>query len=108
MTVEQSLRTKLEQSYSPTHYELVNESHQHTRGANPETHFRLVLVSPAFEGLPRLERQRRVMELFKDERARGLHALTLRVMTPSEWDKVKHEFEMESPACAGGSKRELK
>lgn len=105
-SVTASLRRKIEDSFRPIHFELENESHQHAGPANRETHFRMVLVSEAFEGLSRVERQRRVMALLDEERAMGLHALTMRVMTPPEWDKVRENFEMVSPPCAGGSKRE--
>lgn len=105
MSIADSLRAKLEQAFRPLYLELENESHQHA-GPGSETHFRLVLVSDAFSGLSRVDRQRRVMDLFDEERGRGLHALTLRVMTPQEWEPIKDSFQMQSPACAGGSKVE--
>ena len=108
MTITQAITAKIQESFAPTHFELENESHNHGGGAPGETHFRLVVVSPAFDGLSRIDRQRKVMDLFTEERARGLHALTLRVMTPDEWDKVRDSFEMVSPACRGGSKREVR
>lgn len=104
--IESSIRQKLEARFAPIHLELENESHNHAGGHGPaETHFRLVLVSPAFENQSRIDRQRQVMALFDEERAQGLHALTMRVMTPQEWSAVKDSFAMESPACHGGSKR---
>lgn len=105
MTIADSIRGKLEKAFAPTLLELENESHSHSVPRNSETHFKLVLVSPAFEGIGRLDRQRMVTDLLGEERSRGLHALTQRVMTPAEWDKVKDSFNMESPACHGGSKR---
>ena len=106
MSLTKTITKKLEKAFAPTHLELENESHRHASGAAAETHFKLVMVSGAFEGLSRVERQRRVMELLAPERAQGLHALTLRVMTPAEWDVLKESFEMISPACHGGSKAE--
>lgn len=105
MTIADSIRGKLESAFAPVFLELENESHSHSVPKNSETHFKLVLVSSAFEGVNRLDRQRMVTDLLKDERERGLHALTQRVLTPAEWDKVKDSFQMESPACHGGSKR---
>lgn len=104
MKLNDSIREKLERAFQPVHFELENESHLHATGAAAETHFRLVMVSPAFEGVSRVDRQRRVMDLLGDERARGLHALTMRVMTPAEWAPLKDSFEMTSPPCHGGSK----
>jgi hypothetical protein len=34
-----------------------------------------------------------------------LHALTQRVLSPSEWGKQKASIDFASPACGGGSKR---
>lgn len=104
MTIEQALRQKLETAFHPEYFELVNESHTHSVPANSETHFKLILVAQVFEGKSRIDRQRLVQDLFHDERSRGLHALTLRVFTPVEWDLVKDTFEMASPACRGGSR----
>lgn len=105
MSLADSITRKLHEAFAPVHFELENESHQHGSRGPGETHFRLVLVSAAFEGVGRVDRQRRVNDLLGDERAAGLHALTMRVMTPVEWDKVKDGFEMVSPACHGGSKQ---
>ena len=105
MTIEQSIRSKIEKAFAPEYYELENESHSHSVPANSETHFKLVLVSPVFEGKSRVDRQRLVQDLFAEERARGLHALTMRIMTPQEWNQIKDTFVMASPACRGGSKR---
>lgn len=106
MSLTASIRAKLLTAFAPEHFELENESHQHAVPSQSETHFKLVMVSPAFEGVSRVDRQRRVTDLLGDERARGLHALTMRLLTPGEWAKVKDSFVMESPACHGGSKRE--
>ena len=44
-----------------------------------------VIVSPAFEGISKVNRQRLVLKLVKEEMASGeLHALTVKTLTPSE------------------------
>jgi BolA protein len=103
---EALLRQKIETTFQPEYYELENESHKHSVPENSETHFRLLVVSDIFTGKSRIDRSRLVNEMVKDEMSRGLHALSQRTMTPAEWDKVKDTFEMVSPACRGGSKRE--
>lgn len=102
------LRKQIEAAFNPEYYELENESHSHSVPANSETHFRLLVVASVFEGKTRIDRSRMINDLVKDEMSRGLHALSQRTMTPSEWDKVKDTFEMVSPACRGGSKRDLR
>jgi BolA protein len=49
-----------------------------------ETHFQVRIVAAAFEGLSRVERQRRVYSALKDELAGPVHALSLSALTPSE------------------------
>jgi BolA protein len=105
---EALLRQQIEAAFQPEYYELENESHSHSVPTSSETHFRLLVVSEMFEGKSRLDRSRMINDLVKPEMERGLHALTQRTMTPAEWDLVKDTFEMVSPACRGGSKRELK
>ena len=98
------LRQKIEEAFNPEYYELVNESHMHSVPKGSESHFKVVVVSEIFEGKPRLERSRMINDLFKNELNTGLHALSQRTMTPTEWEKVRDTFEMVSPECRGGSK----
>jgi len=53
-------------------------------GFTGETHYQLFLVSPLFEGLSRIDRQRKINDLLKAEFASGLHALELQLKAPSE------------------------
>ena len=103
MKLETCIRQKIEQELKPTYMELENESHRHSVPANSETHFRLLVVSPQFEGIARLQRQRRINEILKQELEGGVHALSQRALTPSEWEKTKDHFPMVSPVCRGGS-----
>lgn len=79
-----------------------NESHKHSVKPGAETHFKVLVVSDAFEGLPTLARHRRVHEALEAELAKGLHSLTLRAKTPAEEAASSTPFE--SPECLGGSK----
>jgi BolA protein len=100
MSIADSLREKVFAAFSPQHFELENESHGHRRGVK-ETHFKMLVVASAFEGLSRVERQRRVQALFEQERAQGLHALSLRLLTPEEWQKSGITESFQSPPCVG-------
>ena len=102
---EQRLQKILSDSLNPVHLEIENESHSHSVPENSETHFKVLVVSDSFEGLSRLERQRRVNDLLKSELQTGLHALTQRLLSPTEWEKQKSSLDFVSPACHGGSKR---
>lgn len=87
-SIESAIRRKLTKALSPIVLEIVDESAKHAghAGARPggQTHFRLLIVSPTFHNLTRLDRQRKVYGLLEDEFSRGLHALSLQAMTPDE------------------------
>jgi BolA protein len=78
----------LKAKFAPTAFALDDESSTHAghSGARPggETHYRLRLVSAAFEGLNRVERQRLVYQALREEFDTGLHALSLDLKTPAE------------------------
>lgn len=77
---------------SPSKLQLINDSQKHAghvqhMGGAPftgDTHYKLLITSPLFEGQSRVERQRMVMNLLKDEFSSGLHALEIKALSPSE------------------------
>lgn len=81
-----------------------NESHMHSVPPNSETHFKVLIVSSAFEGKNRIDRQRMVNELLNAEFKTGLHALTQKNLTPAEWNAQKETLQFVSPQCLGGGK----
>jgi len=95
MRVSDSIRKKLTAAFAPQSLEVVDESHRHaghagaTRddGSQGETHFHVRLVSAAFEGVSRVERQRRVYAALADELKGPVHALSVSALTPSEMQK---------------------
>ncbi len=88
MSVAATIETKLKASLNPEHLRVKDESHRHAghMGASPEgeTHFRVEIVASAFEGVSRLDRQRRVHEILAEELSGSVHALALKTKTPSE------------------------
>lgn len=72
----------LTEAFAPSHLEVADESARHEGhvGARPEgeTHYRVHIISEAFLGKNRVERQRMVNTLLKDEFDTGLHALSIR------------------------------
>jgi len=99
--IEQGIRLKVTSEFSPVHFELINESASHHRNPDGETHFKIILVSEKFKAQSLVQRQRSVMALLQDERSRGLHALTLKTLTPEEWSRVQNNLTFESPTCQG-------
>ncbi|GAA4877941.1 BolA family protein [Ferrimonas pelagia] len=78
------IEQKIGQALSPTHIEVINESHMH-RGPASDSHFKLIVVSALFEGERLLARHRRVNAILAQELAGELHALALHTYTPQEW-----------------------
>ena len=79
---------QLTAALSPTRLELEDQSHQHIghAGHDPrgESHFALIVESPAFAGLNRVERQRKVYAALGDLMRERVHALTIRASAPGE------------------------
>jgi len=88
MTVAQILREKLTAAFSPEELAVEDESARHAghAGARPggETHFNVRIVSRSFEGVSRVERQRRVYAVLAEELKGRVHALSLSTLTPAE------------------------
>jgi BolA family transcriptional regulator, general stress-responsive regulator len=88
MTVADTIREKLIAAFSPDDLVIDDESARHAghSGARPggETHFQVRIVSAAFEGLSRVERQRRVYAVLADEMRGSVHALALTTLTPGD------------------------
>ena len=101
--IEEQLRRKLTEAFSPDYLELENESYMHSVPAGSESHFRLILVSSAFKELGLVARQQKIYAVIADEMAGPVHAFSQRAYTPEEWEKVKDNHGMKSPDCEGGS-----
>lgn len=87
-SVAEAIRGKLTQAFAPERLEVMDDSGRHAGHAGAsesgESHFNVVIVSSAFQGVSRIDRQRRVNAALKDEFAAGLHALSIRALTPDE------------------------
>jgi BolA protein len=96
MQVSDAIRQKLTETFAPAALDVTDESHRHsghagaTRddGSRGETHFHVRIVSAAFDGVGRVERQRRVYAALADELKGPVHALSLAALTPAEAAKI--------------------
>ena len=107
MSRQSRIESTLGDALAPVFLSVENESHNHSVRKGSETHFKVVVASAEFEGKGRIDRHRLVNALLESELKSGLHALTLRALTPSEWE-ADGAANFESPACLGGSKAEAK
>lgn len=88
MSVETRIREKLVQALSPTRLDVINESHLHAGHRNSpgtgESHFCVLVVSPAFVGKSRVARHRLVNETLAAELKGAVHALAIKAYAPGE------------------------
>lgn len=101
MLLQQQIENKIRGAFDVTFMQMENESHMHS-GPAEESHFKLTLVSPAFEDMNKVKRHQAVYKALADEMPL-FHALALHTYSPSEWEA--NPTVVESPLCQGGSKR---
>ena len=87
---------------SPTHLEVLDESHMHSRGL--ETHYKAVIASDAFAGKTAVRRHQAVYAALGGLMGE-IHALALHTYTPEEW-AAQQGGAPDSPRCMGGSKHD--
>ena len=79
---------RLNLALAPTRVELTDDSEKHRGhgGYNPagESHFSLEIVSPAFNGKSRVERQRMVYAALGDLMKERVHALSIKADAPGD------------------------
>lgn len=88
MRIRTAMENKLKAALNPERLEIIDNSARHAghAGAHPEgeSHFKLIVVSSAFEGKSRVQRQRLVYDALAEEMANHVHALELQTLTPTE------------------------
>ena len=83
--IEQQLRSALD----PMELDVIDESAAHAGHAGAAAgggHYRVILVSKAFDGLNQVARQRRVYEILAEEMKSAIHALSMTCLTPAEYE----------------------
>lgn len=96
MSLRDRIISILSESLTPIYLDVTNFSEQHRHhdgyGNGGESHFNVVIVSDAFDGKSRLERQRMVYALLHTELRTHIHALTLKTLTSAE-AKARQTFQ---------------
>ena len=107
MTIQETITTKLNNTFSPEHLEVINESFMHNVPEGSESHFKIIIVCDDFKDKMLITRHRLVNKVLQDELNKeqsegGIHALALHTMTMEEW--FKKGKAADSPECLGGGK----
>ena len=82
--IERMLREQLDAE----HVEVIDDSARHAGHAGAAEgagHYRVLVVSPRFEGVGRVTAHRMVYDLLRPALEGDIHALQLRTLTPAAW-----------------------
>lgn len=85
-SVATQIRSAIERELAPTHLEIIDDSAAHAGhpGARSGGHYRLTVVSAAFEGRTQLQRHRLVYAAVASLLNGSVHALNIIARTPGE------------------------
>lgn len=82
MGMQKKIETKLVEELNPSYLEVVNESYRHKGhqgdDGSGESHFKVVVSSQKFDELNRIDRERLIFDILKDE-MKIIHALSIKI-----------------------------
>ncbi len=103
MTRKERIEKRLLNELNPFYLSVEDESHHHHVPKNAETHYKVIMAASQFIGLNRVTRHRLINNLLKEEFDTGMHALSLYLYSPIEWE-TQDKSGFKSPACRDGYK----
>jgi monothiol glutaredoxin len=83
--VQTKMESRLREAFDPSHLDVVNESYKHSVPADAESHFKVTVISDAFDGREAVERHRAVQQALGEKLGKAVHALSIEAWTPREW-----------------------
>ncbi|WP_257283453.1 BolA family transcriptional regulator [Endozoicomonas sp. SESOKO1] len=104
MGMRENIIDKLKESLENDFIDITNESHLHNTPPGSESHFKVIIVSEAFQGKMPVKRHQMIYALLADELREQIHALALHTYTPAEW-QARNQTAPATPDCRGGSKK---
>ncbi len=82
---ESTIYEKLKIFFEPDFLEVLNDSHKHSgHSGSPNTgnsHFTVIIKSRKLSNLSRVEGQRLIYDVLSDEIKKGIHALSIKVLS---------------------------
>ena len=104
MSMQETIEQKLAGEFRADFLQVENESHMHNVAPGSESHFKVTIVSDAFNDQVLIKRHRMVNKALQQE-MQQIHALALHTLTPDEW-KARAGKVADSPKCRGGGKNQ--
>ncbi len=77
------IETRIQQAFSPSHLEVIDESDQHQGHPGHQgggRHFSVVVAADCFKSMARVEAHRKIYALFTDMIPDEIHALRIKVL----------------------------
>ena len=88
------IKARLEQALSPTHLDILDESHLHAGHAGAASgagHFNVTIVSDKFADQSAIQRHRMVYLAVGDLMPSEIHALSINAQVPKDMTSEKHD-----------------
>lgn len=98
-SVQRRIEARITEVFHPVALQVINESRRHKVPPGSESHFKIILLSEAFNGLRSLQRHQAVYRAL-GEIMEEIHALALHTWTPQEWAE-QHNVVPDTPDCLG-------
>lgn len=86
-----AIRIQLEESFTPTHLDIEDDSAAHAGHAGARDgkgHFNVVIVSTEFEGKTLIQRHRMVYKALSNLLETDIHALSIQAFTPEQFPAI--------------------
>jgi stress-induced morphogen len=83
MLAPDALKQRIEDELSDVHVEVMDMTGE-------MDHFRVIVISPEFEGLPMVKQHQLVYDALGDAMDGDIHALGLKTYTPEEWETIRN------------------
>lgn len=78
------IEQRLQEAFSPTHLQVIDESHfhiGHPGAQNGAGHFSIIIASSHFSGLSRLMQHRKIYHVLSDLIPHPIHALKIEILS---------------------------
>jgi len=99
--IQEALTKQITEALQPSVLQVINESYKHNVPKGSESHFKVLVVSEAFDGLAPLARHRLVNSAVKAT-IPTIHAFSVEAKTPAQY--AASPTVAATPNCLGGSK----
>ena len=103
MRRKERIENELSKAFSPTALIVEDESVHHHVPQDAQTHFKVTMAAKGFTGLSLIKRHQLLNKLLRNEFDTGMHALSMHLYSPEEWE-MKKDDAPKSPPCKDGYK----